>query len=138
MQPYTFYKKFRASFLDNQRKKDAYIGSKKHDEKLKEDKMLSSSFEDAIILWMLDKIDPRLPAKIKKDYEHRLGNTTYLSDFHSSIFQAIHCMLDNMEKQARTGPTPTSMPSTPQCSRMVGGVGGDWGRGSTRVRGQGG
>lgn len=49
MQPYTFYKEFRASFLDILGKKDAYIGSKKPGKKLKEDKVLSPSFEDTIV-----------------------------------------------------------------------------------------
>ena len=37
---------------------------------------------------------------MRKDYEHRLGNDTYLSDLHSKIFQAIPIMLEDMNKQA--------------------------------------
>lgn len=48
----------------------------------------------------MEKIDPRLPAKVKKDYQQRLGDTTYLSDLHSAIFQVIPGILDDTEKQA--------------------------------------
>ena len=84
MLPATFYKEFRASFLDNLRNKDEPVGTRKPGAKLKEDEVLSPSFEDAIILWTLEKIDPRLPMKVSKEYEHRLGQGTYLSDLHSS------------------------------------------------------
>ena len=96
--PATFYKEFRASFLDNLRKKDEPIGTRKPGAKLKEDEVLSPSFEDAIVLWTLEKIDPRLPMKVSKEYEHRLGQGTYLSDLHSSIFQAIPSMIEDLDQ----------------------------------------
>ena len=49
--------------------------------------------------WALYLIDPRLPPKVRKDYEHRLGDVTYLSDLHSSIFQAVPSMLKDLDKQ---------------------------------------
>ena len=96
--PATFYKEFRASFLDNLRKKDEPVGTRKPGAKLKEDEVLSPSFEDAIVLWTLEKIDPRLPMKVSKEYEHRLGQGTYLSDLHSSIFQAIPSMIEDLDQ----------------------------------------
>ena len=101
MLPATFYKEFRASFLNNLRKKDEPIGTRKPGAKLKEEKVLSPSFGDAIILWTLEKIDPRLPMKVSKEYEHRLGQGTYLSDLHSSIFQAIPSMIENLDQVSR-------------------------------------
>ena len=96
--PATFYKEFRASFLDNLRKKDEPVGTRKPGAKLKEDEVLSPSFEEAIVLWTLEKIDPRLPMKVSKEYEHRLGQGTYLSDLHSSIFQAIPSMIEDLDQ----------------------------------------
>jgi hypothetical protein len=140
--PATFYKEFRASFLDNLRKKDEPIGTRKPNAKLKEDEVLSPSFEDAIILWTLEKIDPRLPMKVSKDYEHRLGQGTYLSDLHSSIFQAIPSMIEDLDqangRAFRTLPdvdinafNPTVFPDG---RKWRGGGGGARGRGGPRGR----
>lgn len=140
--PATFYKEFRASFLDNLRKKDEPVGIRKPGAKLKEDEALSPSFEDAIVLWTLEKIDPRLPMKVSKEYEHRLGQGTYLSDLHSSIFQAIPSMLEDLDQASgraiRAQPdvnmeafNPTVFPDG---KRRRGGGGGARGRGAPRGR----
>jgi hypothetical protein len=52
--PATVYKEFRASFLDNLRKKDEPVGTRKPGAKVKEDEVLTPSFEDAIVLWTLE------------------------------------------------------------------------------------
>ena len=81
-----FYKQLKASFVDNLRKQ----GEKaKGGIVLQADETLSPSFEDAIVLWALEKINPRLPAKVRKDYEHRLSGDTYLVDLQPTIFQSI-------------------------------------------------
>ena len=140
--PATFYKEFRASFLDNLRKKDEPIGTRKPGAKLKEDEVLSPSFEDAIVLWTLEKIDPRLPMKVSKEYEHRLGQGTYLSDLHSSIFQAIPSMIEDLDQASgraiRAQPdvemdafNPTVFPDG---RRGRSGCGGARGRGAPRGR----
>ena len=67
---------------------------------LAEDKKLSPSFEDAIVLWTLEKINPKLPSKVRKDYEHRLGGNTYLNDLLLTIFQSITSMLEDLDKMA--------------------------------------
>ena len=36
--------------------------------------------------------------KVSKEYEHRLGQGTYLSNLHSSIFQAIPSMLEDLDQ----------------------------------------
>ena len=64
------------------------------------DETLSPTFEDAIVLWALEKIDPRLPKKVRKDYEHRLSGDTYLIDLQVTIFQSIPTMLEDLDKQA--------------------------------------
>ena len=67
---------------------------------LTEDEVLSPSFEDAIVLWALEKIDPRLPKKVRKDYEHRLTGNIYLIDLQVTIFQSIPSMLEDLNRQA--------------------------------------
>ena len=98
--PQVFYKQFRADFLNNLRKTGDKMEHKGPGKTLAEDEVLSPSFEDAIILWSLEKIDARLPKKVKKDYEHRLDNATYLIDIQATVFQAIPAMLEDMEKEA--------------------------------------
>ena len=100
MQPYTFYKQFRAAFLDNLRKAGAKDDARWSDARLDKDERLSPSFEDAIILWALEKIDPRLPAMVKKEYEHQLSQDSFLSDLHPRIFQSVPSMLEDLEKPA--------------------------------------
>ena len=78
--------------------------------------MLTPSFEDTSVLWTLEKIDPRLPMKVSKDYEHRLGQGTYLSDLSSSIFQAIPSMLDDLDQasgRAMRASTTAIVPALP-------------------------
>lgn len=51
------------------------------------------------MLWALEKIDPRLPKKVQKDYEHRLCDNTYPIDLQVKIFQAIPTRLEDLDKQ---------------------------------------
>ena len=99
MLPQVFYKQFRASFLNNLRKKNEKV-THKGGMVLQEDETLSPSFEDAIVLWCLEKIDPRLPSKVRKDYEHRLTGDTYLIDLQATIFQSIPSMLEDLDRHA--------------------------------------
>ena len=48
----------------------------------------------------LEKINPRQPSKVRKDYKHRLGGDTYRSDLQWSIFQSITSMLEDLDKMA--------------------------------------
>lgn len=97
---YSFYKKFRAGFIDNLRKAGDKDDARWSDARLAQDERLSPSQEDAICLWALEKIDPRLPEKVRKDYEHYLTDDCYLSDLHPRIFQRIPMMLDDLDHTA--------------------------------------
>ena len=46
---------------------------------------LSPSFENAIVLWALEKIDPRLPGKVKKNYGHQMTGDITLKDIQNEI-----------------------------------------------------
>ena len=96
MLPQVFYKQLKASFIDNLRKR----GEKARGGiVLAADETLTPSFEDTIVLWALEKIDVRLPAKVRKDYEHRLSGDTYLVDLQPTIFQSIPSMLEELDRQ---------------------------------------
>ena len=96
--PYnTFYKQYRASFIDNLRKRGDIVMYKNNFE-LVEDEKLSPSFENAIILWSLEKIDARLPAKVKKKYGHQMTGNVTLKDIQPVIFENIPGMLDELDQ----------------------------------------
>ena len=74
--PLVFYKQFRNGFFNNLLKTGAKIMFKAG-MILLEDETLSPTFECAIMMWALEKLDPRLPNKVKKDFGFRMeGNVT--------------------------------------------------------------
>ena len=95
----TFYKEFRLMILDNLRLKGSKADPRIPGDQLAEDEKLSPSFEDIIIIWVLERIDRRLPGKVRKDYEHRLCGDTFLWDLQAVIFQAIPAMLEELAKE---------------------------------------
>ena len=97
----TFYKQYRASFVDNLRKTGDRVKFK-NNLLLTEDEKLSPSFENAIVLWSLDKIDPRLPSKVKKDYGHQMTGDSTLKDLQPTIFENIPNMLEDLDQMQAT------------------------------------
>ena len=96
--PYqTFYKQYRASFIDNLRKQGDVV-KYRNNFVLPEDEKLSPSFENAIILWSLEKIDARLPAKVKKNYGHQMTGDNTLKDIQPVIFEHIDSLLDELDQ----------------------------------------
>ena len=100
--PYnTFYKGYRASFIDNLRLEgDEVIFKNKFI--LTENERLSPSFENAIVLWALDKIDPRLPGKVKKNYGHQMTGNVTLRDIQPVVFENIANMLEELDQAHST------------------------------------
>ena len=97
----TFYKQYRASFVDNLRKQGDRI-KYKNDQPLDEDEKLTPSFENAIVLWTLEKIDARLPSKVKKDYGHQMTGDMTLRDLQPVIFENIPDMLESLDQLQTT------------------------------------
>ena len=96
--PYqTFYKQYRASFIDNLRKQGDVV-CYKNNYTLLEDEKLTPTFENAIVLWALDKIDPRLPAKVKRNYGHQMTGNVTLRDVQPVIFEHIDSMLEELDQ----------------------------------------
>jgi hypothetical protein len=112
-----FYKQFRTSWLNNLRKQGDVM-QHKGGKVLAADETLSPTFEDAIVLWVLEKIDPRLPKKVRKDYEHRLAGNTYLIDLQVTIFQSIPSMLEDLDKQAGLNALAANVEKIPALSAI--------------------
>ena len=98
MLPQTFYKQHRAAFQDNLRKAGEIL-LHKNNLVLAEDETLNSSFESAIVLWTLEKIDSRLPAKVAKLYGHQMTGNKTLFDLHSTIFQDVPSILLELDAE---------------------------------------
>ena len=96
----TYYQELRAAFVDNLRKAGDARSHLKPGDVMPSDETLSPSFEDAIVLMALDKIDPRLPARVARDYEHQLDRNTHLIDLQASIFQAVPTMIEVLDRDA--------------------------------------
>ena len=98
--PQTFYKQFRSSFVDNLRKKGDSRNHLKPGDVMETDETMGPSQEDTIVLWTLEKIDPRLPAMVARNYEHRLDKTTHLIDLATTIFQRVPSMIEALDREA--------------------------------------
>ena len=95
----TFHKQYRAAFIDVLRKKNDTVKFKGN-MILPDDEQLSPSFENAIVLWSLKEIDPRLPMKVRKNYGHQMTGDMTLKDLQPIIFQNIDSMLDELNESA--------------------------------------
>ena len=62
----TYYKEYRGTFIDNMRKKGSSMGVRKGGAPFLKDEKLTPSFKDVIVMWALEKIDPRL-LKVRRD-----------------------------------------------------------------------
>ena len=89
----TFFKQFRAGFMDNLRRKGDLLEFREN-EKLNEDERMSPTLESTIVLWALERIDPRLPVKVQKQYGHQLVGNKCLVTLQPTIFQNIAGMAE--------------------------------------------
>ena len=95
-----YYQELRAAYVDNLRKAGDAKNHLKPGDLMETDEVLSPSFEDAIVLKAIENIDARLPARVARDYEHRLDRHTHLIDLAASIFQAVPTMLESLDREA--------------------------------------
>ena len=93
----TFYKQFRAGFLDNLRKRGDRLLYKGNIQ-LDEDETMSPTLEATIVLWSPEKIDPRLPKKVKKTYGYQMVGDQCLVALQPTIFQNIGSVLAELEE----------------------------------------
>ena len=96
----SYYQELRAAYVDNLRKAGDARSHLKPGDVMPADEILSPSFEDAIVLKAIENIDARLPARVARDYEHRLDKNTHLIDLAASIFQAVPTMLESLDRDA--------------------------------------
>ena len=69
----------------------------KNNQQLATDETMSPTLEAAIVLWALERIDSRLPRKVKKNYGHQMVGDQCLVSLQPTIFQNIPNMLAELE-----------------------------------------
>ena len=77
-----FYDKFKFTVCNSLKRKGFIIG----DEHLLQDEILSPTFEEVLILWCLDKINPNLSKKIKSAFNPQLNAGVSIKELKDDIF----------------------------------------------------
>ena len=98
----SFYSKFRMRICENLKKKGDRVNFY-GDQELLEDELLSPTFEEIIVVWCLEKINPELPKQVDKAYKDQLqeGDLT-LMDLQEEIFQNIPDLLQSLDSEEQT------------------------------------
>ena len=91
----TFYREFRSAIFDNLKKRGHTVHYL-NDKNLEQDETMSPTFEETIVLWCLEKIDPRLPMHVNKTFGHQMTGSTTLKDLQIQIFQRIPGMIQEL------------------------------------------
>ena len=67
-----FYMNFRSTVCKNLKRKGDRLREDKAHVTLTQDEILSPTFEEVIVLWCLEKIDPSLPKLVKETFRNQL------------------------------------------------------------------
>ena len=91
----TVYNAYRAKIMENLKPKDTVVAWKSLT--MPNNEVLSPTFEDHILISVLQLIDNRLPAKVREIYGPRMDNKKFLMDFKQDILTNTAKMLEDME-----------------------------------------
>ena len=89
------YNAYRAKILENLKPKETVLKWKS--QTLQTNEVLSPTFEDHILLSVLQLIDGRLPAKIREVYGPRMENEKFLMDFKPDILSNVTKLIAEMD-----------------------------------------
>ena len=95
--PMSIYNNYRAKILENLKPAGTKIKWKK-DMALDRQETLSPTFEDHILLSVLNLIDKRLPSKIRELYGPRLEDGKFLMDLKTDILTNVNRIMDDLEE----------------------------------------
>ena len=93
--PAGFYNEYRRVILNNVRRRNEIIQGNGN-RALEGDKTVGPLFEDAILMKVLNLIDPRLPKFVRKHYQLKMGDRR-LMDIKSDIFTNLKEFISEME-----------------------------------------
>ena len=89
------YNSYRAKILENLKPSGTYIKWKQ--QTLSSDESLSPTFEDHILLTVLQIIDTRLPAKVREVYGPRMEDSKLLMDFKMDILTNVPKLIQDID-----------------------------------------
>ena len=69
----------------------------KNNQMLDADEIMSLTLKVTIALWTLERIDPRLPLKVKKNYGHQMVGNKCLMSLQPTIFNNIGAILSELD-----------------------------------------
>ena len=92
------YNQYRAKILENLKPKNTII-KWKNNTSISSNESLTPTFEDHILLSVIQLIDSRLPAKVREIYGPRMDNEKFLMDFKQDILCNVPKMIDDLESQ---------------------------------------
>ena len=95
----SFYSKVRSSICSMLKRKGDRINCRTSNQVFLEDEILSPTFEEVIMLWCLEKIDPLLPSQVKKIFSQQFENKWCLTELQGDIFEVIPVLLDLDRKE---------------------------------------
>lgn len=94
--PMSFYATYRAKILENLKPEGTHL-QWKNNEKLSKAEVMTPTFEDHILLTVLNIIHPKLPAKVKEVYGPRLDDGKFLMDIKNDILTNVTKLLEDIE-----------------------------------------
>ncbi len=92
----TVYNAYRSKIMENLKPKGTTVKWKSNT-KLPSQEVLTPTFEDHILLSVLQLIDSRLPLKVREVYGPRMEDSKFLMDFKQDILTNVPKMLDDLE-----------------------------------------
>jgi hypothetical protein len=90
------YHAYRSKILENLKPRGTTI-KWKNNQTLTSAESLTPTFEDHILLSVLQLIDPRLPMKVRETYGPRMDDIKFLMDFKQDILTNVTKMIEDME-----------------------------------------
>ena len=82
--------------MDNLRKRGDRLAFK-NDQELASDETMTPTLEATIVLWTLERIEPRLPLKVKKNYGHQMVGNNCIVFLLPTIFQNIGAVIAELD-----------------------------------------
>lgn len=106
--PVSFYNKYRTIIINNLGKTGDIIRYK-NNQPLTEDEKMSPMLEDLVLLNVMREIDPRLPAFVRKHYNHKMQHSDKLMDFKTDMLTNVDSFLQqiNIEEENNSIKTAT-------------------------------
>ena len=96
--PMSLYTNYRAKILENLKPQGTVL-QWKNDETMGKSEVMTPTFEDHILLTVINLINPKLPAKVKEVFGPRLEKGKFLMDLKNDILANVNKMLEDLDNE---------------------------------------